>query len=75
MLQETSSIPKCLLVYFILFLFHFEAFITMNLYGWKTNVWIGFQSNDYEKWLNQNPQMYSNWSPVELVDVSIFRGL
>lgn len=73
-LQETSSIRKCLLVYFILFLFHFPAFITMNLYGWKTSVWIGFQSDDYEKQLNENPQMYSNWSPVEVVDVSIFRG-
>lgn len=75
MLQETSSIPKCLLVYFILFLFNFLAFITMNLYGWKTSVWIGFQSEDYEKQLNENPQMYSNWSPVEVVDVSIFREL
>lgn len=74
-MQETSSIPKCLLVYFILFLFHFLAFITMNLYGRKTSVWIGFQSEDYEKQLNENPQMYSNWSPVEVVDVSIFREL
>uniref|UniRef100_A0A8C5U0H8 Secretory phospholipase A2 receptor n=1 Tax=Malurus cyaneus samueli TaxID=2593467 RepID=A0A8C5U0H8_9PASS len=40
-----------------------QAFITMNLYGWKTSVWIGFQSDHYEKWLNENPQMYSNWSP------------
>lgn len=47
----------------------------MNLYGWKTSVWIGFQSDDYEKWLNENPQMYSNWSPVDIVDVSIFRGV
>lgn len=40
----------------------------MNLYGWKTSVWIGFQSDDYEKWLNENPQRYSNWSPVDIVD-------
>lgn len=63
--------------WFILFCFcfFFPAFITMNLYGWKTSVWIGFQSDDYEKQLNENPQLYSNWSPVEVVDVSIFRGL
>lgn len=47
----------------------------MNMYGWKTSVWIGFQSDDYEKQLNENPQLYSNWSPVEVVDVSIFRGV
>ncbi|XP_061200171.1 integrin beta-6 isoform X9 [Neopsephotus bourkii] len=44
-----------------------QAFITMNLFGQKTNVWIGFQSDDYEKWVNENLPMYSNWSPVEVV--------
>ncbi|KAM9284675.1 LOW QUALITY PROTEIN: secretory phospholipase A2 receptor [Cariama cristata] len=43
-----------------------QAFITMNLFGRKTSVWIGFQSDDYEK-LNENPPMYANWSPVEVV--------
>lgn len=74
MLEETSSIPKCLLVNYVLFLFHFPAFITMNLFGQKNSVWIGYQSDDYEKWVNENPPMYSNWSPVEVVDVSISRG-
>lgn len=46
----------------------------MNLFGQKTNVWIGLQSDDYEKWLNEKPSVYSNWSPVEVVDVSISRG-
>jgi len=64
-----------LIIFYILLLFHFPAFITMNLFGWKTSVWIGLQSDDYEKWLNEKSPMYSNWSPVEVVDVSISRGV
>lgn len=75
MLEETSSIPKWLPVNYVLFLCHFPAFITMNLFGQKTSVWIGLRSDDYEKWLNERPSMYSNWSPVEVVDVSISGGL
>lgn len=56
------------------FCFHFSAFITMNLFGWKTSVWIGFQSDDYEKWVNENPPMYSNWSPIQAVHVRISEG-
>ncbi|XP_067155242.1 secretory phospholipase A2 receptor isoform X5 [Apteryx mantelli] len=51
-----------------------QAFITMNLFGRKTSVWIGLQSDDYEKWVNENSPAYSNWSPVEAVHVSISRG-
>ncbi|XP_054685920.1 secretory phospholipase A2 receptor [Grus americana] len=52
-----------------------QAFITMNLFGRKTSVWIGFQSDDYEKWVNENPPMYSNWSPVEVVHRQRFNSL
>ncbi|KAM6077828.1 secretory phospholipase A2 receptor isoform 1-T1 [Theristicus caerulescens] len=45
-----------------------QAFITMNLFGRKTSVWIGLDSGDYEKWVNEKPSIYSNWSPVEVVD-------
>ncbi|XP_072468232.1 secretory phospholipase A2 receptor isoform X2 [Notamacropus eugenii] len=45
-----------------------QAFITMNLFGQKANVWIGLQSDDYEKWLNGEPVIYSNWSPVEIIN-------
>ncbi|XP_048809440.1 secretory phospholipase A2 receptor isoform X1 [Lagopus muta] len=44
-----------------------QAFITMNLFGRKTSVWIAFQGDDYEKWMNENPPRYSNWSPIEAV--------
>uniref|UniRef100_A0A8C3LCY8 Secretory phospholipase A2 receptor n=1 Tax=Chrysolophus pictus TaxID=9089 RepID=A0A8C3LCY8_CHRPC len=44
-----------------------QAFITMNLFGRKTSVWIAFQGDDYEKWMNENPPRYSNWSPIEVV--------
>lgn len=57
-----------------LLLFHFPAFITMNLFGRKTSVWIAFQGDDYEKWMNENPPRYSNWSPIEVVHVSISGG-
>lgn len=43
----------------------------MNLFGRKTSVWIAFQGDDYEKWMNENPPRYSNWSPIEAVHVSI----
>lgn len=46
----------------------------MNLFGRKTSVWIGFQSDDYEKWVNENPPMYSNWSPIQAVHVRISEG-
>ncbi|XP_036600274.1 secretory phospholipase A2 receptor isoform X1 [Trichosurus vulpecula] len=45
-----------------------QAFITMNLFGQTANVWIGLQSDDYEKWLNGEPVIYSNWSPVEIIN-------
>ncbi|EMP38729.1 Integrin beta-6, partial [Chelonia mydas] len=41
-----------------------QAFITMNLFGQKTSVWIGLQSDDYGKWVNEHPKVYSNWLPV-----------
>ncbi|XP_036900502.1 secretory phospholipase A2 receptor isoform X1 [Sturnira hondurensis] len=46
-----------------------QAFITMNLFGQTTNVWIGLQSDDYEKWLNGKPVVYSNWSPSETINI------
>ncbi|KAJ6660809.1 hypothetical protein lerEdw1_017435 [Lerista edwardsae] len=42
-----------------------QAFITMNLFGHKSNVWIGLQSNDYEKWVNGHGIEYTNWCPVQ----------
>ena len=42
----------------------------MNLFGHTTNVWIGLQNDDYEKWLNGRPVSYSNWSPFDTVNVS-----
>ena len=49
---------------------YFSAFITMNLFGQTTNVWIGLQNDDYERWLNGKPVVYSNWSPFETINVS-----
>ncbi|XP_077010090.1 secretory phospholipase A2 receptor isoform X2 [Tamandua tetradactyla] len=46
-----------------------QAFITMNLFGQTTNVWIGLQNDDYEKWLNGKPVVYSNWSPFDIVNI------
>uniref|UniRef100_UPI004038BA8A secretory phospholipase A2 receptor-like n=1 Tax=Callospermophilus lateralis TaxID=76772 RepID=UPI004038BA8A len=46
-----------------------QAFITMNLFGHNTNVWIGLQNNDYEKWLNGKPVTYSNWSPFDVINI------
>ncbi|XP_078183694.1 secretory phospholipase A2 receptor isoform X4 [Callithrix jacchus] len=46
-----------------------QAFITMNLFGQTTNVWIGLQNDDYEKWLNGKPVVYSNWSPVDVINI------
>ncbi|XP_022425913.1 secretory phospholipase A2 receptor [Delphinapterus leucas] len=46
-----------------------QAFITMNLFGHTTNVWIGLQNDDYEKWLNGRPMSYSNWSPFDIVNI------
>uniref|UniRef100_A0A8C5K055 Secretory phospholipase A2 receptor n=1 Tax=Jaculus jaculus TaxID=51337 RepID=A0A8C5K055_JACJA len=43
-----------------------QAFITMNLFGHSINVWIGLQSDDYEKWLSGKPVVYSNWSPSDI---------
>ncbi|XP_045154042.1 secretory phospholipase A2 receptor [Echinops telfairi] len=40
-----------------------QAFITMNLFGATTNMWIGLQNDDYEKWQSGKPVVYSNWSP------------
>uniref|UniRef100_A0A8D2L8M6 Phospholipase A2 receptor 1 n=1 Tax=Varanus komodoensis TaxID=61221 RepID=A0A8D2L8M6_VARKO len=41
-----------------------QAFITMNLLGHKSSVWISLLSNDDEKWVNGQGVEYSNWSPV-----------
>ncbi|KAH0621416.1 hypothetical protein JD844_022704 [Phrynosoma platyrhinos] len=49
-----------------------QAFITMNLFGHKSNVWIGLQSNDYAKWINGQEVEYSNWSPVEVMQASAY---
>ncbi|XP_073927030.1 secretory phospholipase A2 receptor isoform X2 [Castor canadensis] len=46
-----------------------QAFITMNLFGQTTNVWIGLQNNNYEKWLNGKPVLYSNWSPFDRINI------
>uniref|UniRef100_A0A8C6RK96 Secretory phospholipase A2 receptor n=1 Tax=Nannospalax galili TaxID=1026970 RepID=A0A8C6RK96_NANGA len=46
-----------------------QAFITMNLFGQSTNVWIGLQSDDFETWLNGKPAVYSNWSPFDIINV------
>lgn len=46
----------------------------MNLFGQKTSVWIGLQSDDYGKWVNEHPKVYSNWLPVvEVVHVSFMK--
>lgn len=42
----------------------------MNLFGQTTNVWIGLQSDDHEKWVNRKPVVYSNWSPSDIINVS-----
>lgn len=46
-----------------------QAFITMNLYGQTTDVWIGLQNDDYEKWLSGKPVAYSNWSPFDIINI------
>ncbi|ELK28150.1 Secretory phospholipase A2 receptor [Myotis davidii] len=46
-----------------------QAFITMNLYGQTTDVWIGLQSDDYEKWLSGKRVVYSNWSPIDIINI------
>ncbi|XP_011893905.1 PREDICTED: secretory phospholipase A2 receptor isoform X4 [Cercocebus atys] len=46
-----------------------QAFITMNLFGKTTNVWIGLQNDDYETWLNGKPVVYSNWSPFDTINI------
>uniref|UniRef100_A0A6I8NRT6 Secretory phospholipase A2 receptor n=1 Tax=Ornithorhynchus anatinus TaxID=9258 RepID=A0A6I8NRT6_ORNAN len=45
-----------------------QAFITMNLFGQKANVWIGLQNSDYEEWLNGKHVAYSNWLPVDIIN-------
>ncbi|NWU96709.1 PLA2R phospholipase, partial [Upupa epops] len=49
-----------------------QAFITMNLFGQKTSVWIGYQLDDYEKMVYEKSPLYSNWSPVEAVDRRLY---
>nr|XP_035926888.1 secretory phospholipase A2 receptor isoform X2 [Halichoerus grypus] len=46
-----------------------QAFITMNLFGQTTNVWIGLQNDNYEKWVNGKPVAYSNWSPSDVINI------
>ncbi|XP_066201349.1 secretory phospholipase A2 receptor isoform X3 [Saccopteryx leptura] len=47
-----------------------QAFITVNLFGQTTNVWIGLQNYNYEKWINEKPVEYSNWSPFDIINIS-----
>ncbi|XP_026530148.1 secretory phospholipase A2 receptor-like [Notechis scutatus] len=42
-----------------------QAFIAMNLFGHKSNVWIGLQNHNYEKWLNGQEAEFANWSPAQ----------
>lgn len=50
---------------FLFFSFHYH-----ESFGHTTNVWIGLQNDDYEKWLNGRPVSYSNWSPFDTINVS-----
>lgn len=50
--------------------FYFPAFITVNLFGQTTNVWIGLKSDNHETWVNRKPVVYSNWSPSDVLNVS-----
>lgn len=43
----------------------------MNLLGHKSNVWIGLQSDSYEKWLNGQEVEYANWSPAQVRQCSL----
>ncbi|KAM8788559.1 LOW QUALITY PROTEIN: secretory phospholipase A2 receptor [Rhynchonycteris naso] len=45
-----------------------QAFITVNLFGQTTNVWIGLQNDNYEK-INGKPVEYSNWSPFDIINI------
>ncbi|XP_054978280.1 LOW QUALITY PROTEIN: secretory phospholipase A2 receptor [Sorex araneus] len=47
-----------------------QAFITMNLFGQTTNMWIGLKSDEYEKWLSGKPVTYSNWSPFDVIKIT-----
>ncbi|XP_034510499.1 secretory phospholipase A2 receptor isoform X3 [Ailuropoda melanoleuca] len=51
------------------FISSITAFITMNLFGQTTNVWIGLQNDNYEKWVNGKPVAYSNWSPFDVINI------
>ncbi|XP_020653995.3 secretory phospholipase A2 receptor isoform X1 [Pogona vitticeps] len=42
-----------------------QAFITMNLLGHKSNVWIGLKGKDNERWINGQDVKYTNWDPVD----------
>ncbi|MEE6489433.1 hypothetical protein FKM82_015556 [Ascaphus truei] len=44
-----------------------EAFLIMQLFGHKYGFWIGFQSDDYEKWITGSSVTYSNWSPNRII--------
>nr|XP_048282061.1 secretory phospholipase A2 receptor [Myodes glareolus] len=46
-----------------------QAFITMNLFGQTTNVWIGLKSDNHETWVNRKPVVYSNWSPSDVINI------
>ncbi|XP_027632302.1 secretory phospholipase A2 receptor [Tupaia chinensis] len=46
-----------------------QAFIIMNLFGQTTDVWIGLQNDNYEKWLNGKSVAYSNWSPFDIINI------
>ncbi|KAH0514741.1 Secretory phospholipase A2 receptor [Microtus ochrogaster] len=46
-----------------------QAFITMNLFGQTTNVWIGLKSDNHQTWVNRKPVVYSNWSPSDVINI------
>lgn len=46
------------------------------IFGHTTNVWIGLQNDDYEKWLNGAFTVsYSNWSPFDTINAVSFKKL
>ncbi|KAM7316514.1 hypothetical protein ACRRTK_024245 [Alexandromys fortis] len=46
-----------------------QAFVTVNLFGQTTNVWIGLKSDNHETWVNRKPVVYSNWSPSDVINI------
>ncbi|XP_066544721.1 secretory phospholipase A2 receptor isoform X2 [Amia ocellicauda] len=47
-----------------------QAYITMQLFGGSSGVWIGLRNDDPRKWINGKPVSYTNWSPeITVFDV------